>query len=111
MMREDITAKRIKAAREDALYDKLISQLQLNPTGVIVIDPNAKPDSEEAKAQALIWDRWQIYLGRIGRRNTLKVWKGILAGGSKLTLPCADPDEMDPPIFRTGGREDRYWDR
>lgn len=110
-MREDMIAKRIKAAREDALYDKLISQLQLNPNGVIVIDPNVKPESEQARTQALIWDRWQEYLGRIGRRGTLKTWKGILASGSKLTLPCADPDEMDPPIFRNERPANRYWDK
>jgi len=110
-MKEDVIARRIKNARNDQLYDKMIGQLELNPIGVIVIDPAVKDGSEEAKAQALVWDRWQEYLGRVNRRKTLKAWKGILSGGGKLTLPCSDPNEMDPPVFRTGGRDSRYWDR
>jgi hypothetical protein len=110
-MKEDLTARRIKNARNDQLYDKMIGQLELNPVGVIVIDPTVKDGGEEAKAQALVWDRWQEYLGRVNRRKTLKACRGILSGGGKLTLPCLDPNEMDSPIFRNERPTNRYWDK
>jgi len=111
MMKQDTTEKRIKDARTDPLYDKLIGQLQVNPFGVVVIDPRDKPESEDGKLQAQVWERWQEYLTGCGRRRTLKTWKAILASGGKLTLPCLDPNEMDPSHMREDRRQNKYWDR
>lgn len=111
MMKQDTTEKRIKDARTDPLYDKLIGQLQVNPFGVVVIDPRDKAESEDGKLQAQVWERWQGYLGSCGRRKTLKTWKAILASGGKLTLPCLDPNEMDPSHMREDRRQNRYWDK
>ena len=107
----DPTEKRIKQARTDPLYDKMIGQLQLNPMGAIVIDSRTPPDSEDGRLQKQVWERWQTYLGKIGRKKTLKAWFAILNAGGKLTLPCSDPREIDHEYAREQGPRNRYWDR
>lgn len=103
--------KRTKEARKDPLYDKMIGYHEMHPSEVIVIDPKAEIDSEQAKLQAEVWQVWQTYLTRVKRLRTLKVWRSLLATGNKLTLPCADPIKLDPTYQREFGPRNRYWDK
>ena len=107
----DEVDKRVKEARKDPLYDKMIGYHQMHPSDVIIIDPKVEINSDEAKFQAEVWQVWQTYLTRMGRKRTLKVWRSLLATGNKLTLPCADPIKLDPNYQREFGPRNRYWDR
>ena len=110
-MKTNIVEDRIKKARKDPLYDMMISQMELNPSGAVVIDGETDQSSEEGKLKNEAWLRWQTYLVRADRRNTLKTWSGILSSGGKITLPCSNPGEMDPLNGRESNERSRYWDK
>jgi len=110
-MKQDNTDKRIKDAKADPFYNVLITYLQMNPMDAITIDPRPVAGSEEAKMQGEVWERWQAYLSRTGRKRTLKVWLSILASGNHLTLPCAEPMRIDANYQREFGPRNRYWDK
>lgn len=109
--KKDDYEKRVAEARKDPLYDKMIGFMQMNPNDVVVIDPKADKQSEDGKLQEEIWQRWRAYLIRMGRARTLKTWSGIMAGGSKLTLPCADPMTLGGDYAKQFGPRNRYWDK